>query len=268
HFFEFGMVPAILGFLGLSYLGVSKNKNFPLIFFWTLPLLIETQNETILNAVGRIDLSWETLAKPLEGFRFYPFLSQPFSLAAGVFLYRSGKKFLLILSILILLLTANLWHYNIDIALTNTGMLKREYDAAVWYRENSDENSLIVADYYRSQMIAGVCGGKALIGGLFPLRNVEYPYIKAPGQVQNDIYTLYVTEDLEKAMMIVERYNITHIFYSSALEATGYFGTSLQEGFGLPVYRDKFFTKSFVIVYQDEDILIFEVFMIKLNNIN
>jgi len=267
HFFEFGVVPAVLGGLGLGYLGVKKDKYFLLLFLWVLPLFLETQNETILHAVGRVDLSWETLAKPLEGFRFYCFLSQPVSIAAGVFLWFLGKKGSkegskedkLIFSVLIVLLAANLWVCNIGFDLTNAGMSKREYDAAVWYKEHSDDDALIVADYYRGQMIAGVCGGRALIGGLFPLRNVDYLYIKAPGEVQKDLYTLYTTENLGEALTIIEKYKITHIFYSENLDRIGYFGTYLQKGFGLPVHLDKFFSESFTVVYRDRDILIFEV---------
>lgn len=260
HFFEFGVVPVVLGGLGFIYLGVKKDKYFLLLFLWALPLFLETQNETILYAIGRIDLTWETLAKPLEGFRFYCFLAQPVSIAAGVFVWWLTKRIPkeVILFSVVALLAVNLSVNNIGFDLSNTGMTRKEYDAAVWYKENTS-NALIVADYYRSQMIAGVCGGKALIGGLFPLRNVDYLYIRAPGQVQRDIYTLYTTENTEEALKIIERYEITHIFYSRNLEAVGYFGTSLQDGYGLPVYLDKFFTNAFTVVYQDGDVLIFEV---------
>lgn len=261
HFFEFGMIPAVLGAVGLGLLGIKKDRTFLLLFLWALPLFLETQNETILQVVGRVDLTWETLAKPLEGFRFYCFLAQPVSIAGGVFVCYLGKKTSkkIIFPLIIVLLAANLWVYNIESDLTNAGMTRREYDAAVWYRHNTEDNAMIVADYYRGQMIAGVCGGKSLLGGLFPLRNVDYPYIKAPGQVQRDLYTLYTTDDTGEAMEIIERYKITHIFYSRNLEETGYFASSLQDGFGLPVDLGKFYTEHFTVVYQDGDILIFKV---------
>jgi len=261
HFFEFGIVPSVLGALGFAYLGVKKDKYFLLLFLWMLPLFLETQNETILRLAGRVDLSWETLAKPLEGFRFYCFLAQPVSIAGGVFLGFMGKRISrnLIFSGLIIVLLVNLWAYNIEGDLTNAGITRKEYDAAVWYRENTQDNALLVADYYRAQMFSGVCGGKALIGGLFPLRNVDYPYIKAPGQVQNDLYILYTTEDFYLALDIIEQYKITHIFYSANLEGTGYFGSYKQKGFGLPVYMNKFYTNWFTVVYEDGDIIIFEV---------
>lgn len=259
HFWEFGIVPAVLGGLGFLYLGMKKDKYILLLFLWALPLFLETQNETILQLMGRTDLTWETLAKPLEGFRFYCFLAQPVSIAGGAVVYYLTKKInkKVIYTGIIVLLAVNLWMYDIGFDLTNTGMSRREYEAAIWYRENTGK-ALIVADYYRAQMIAGVCGGKALIGGLFPLRNVDYPYIQAPGQVQNDLYTLYTTDDMRKSLQIINRYGITHIFYSRNLERTGYFGTSLQDGFGLPVNMDKFLDE-FTVVYQDEDILIFQV---------
>jgi uncharacterized membrane protein len=261
QFFEFGITSAILGGLGFIYLGFTKNRSLLLLFLWTFPLFLETQNETILQLLGRSDLAWSTLAKPLEGFRFYCFLAQPLSIAGGIFIYhlepRIDRKMLISAIIGILLL--NLYVYDIGFDLTNAGILRKEYDAAAWYRNHSDEDSLLAADYYRSQMVSGVCGGRALIGGLFPLRNVEYPHIKAPGTVQYDLYTLYTTENQAKAIEIITRYNITHIFYSGNLENTGYFGTALQEGYGLDVFLDKFYAYPFEIVYKDNDIIIFKV---------
>jgi hypothetical protein len=261
HFFEFGIVSAVLGGLGLIYLGFTKNRSLLLLFLWALPLFLETQNETILQIIGRSDLAWTTLAKPLEGFRFYCFLAQPLAIAGGIFLYHMEPRIdrRILFSGLIGVLLLNLCVYNINFDLTNAGIIRKEYDAAVWYRDNSDKNALIVADYYRAQMISGVCGGKALIGGLFPLRNVDYPYIKAPGMVQHDLYTLYTTEDIAEAMMIIHRYEITYIFYSGNLERTGYFGTSLQEGYGLDVYLDKFYSNRFETVYKNNNIIIFKV---------
>ncbi|MGC1122850.1 MAG: glycosyltransferase family 39 protein [Candidatus Methanofastidiosia archaeon] len=262
HFFEFGAIPALLGAAGLVYLAVKRDKYFALLGLWILPLFLETQNETILQLIGHVELSWETLVKPLEGFRFYCFLAQPVSIAGGVLVWKLTQKIpaRIVFSGVLVLLALNLWTYNIAFDLVNTGITRSEYDAAVWYRENSPENALIVADYYRAQMIAGVCGGKALLGGLFPLRNVDYPYIRAPGQVQDDLYTLYATEDIEEALQIINRYKITHVFYSRNLETTGYFGTYLQkEKWGLEIPLDKFFTEWFTVVYRDEDILIFKV---------
>ena len=261
HFFKFGMVTAVLGGIGFFFLGSKRDKYFVLLFLWMLPFFLETQNETILHLIGRVDLTWETLAKPLEGFRFYCFLAQPVSIAAGFFVVFVEKKISskVLFPVIVLLLGINLAFYDIGPDLVNAGITTEEYDAAVWYRDNTGDTALIAADYYRGQMISGVCGGKSLIGGLFPLRNVDYPYIKAPGEVQHDLYTLYTTEDIDVALKIIERYKITHIFYSWNLETTSYFGTYLQKGFGLPVHQGKFFTDKFTVVYQDEDIIIFEV---------
>lgn len=216
---DYGILAALLGILSYIYLFLGGRRHI-VVILWAVPLIIETQNEAILKAVGASHLSWETLAKPLEGFRFFPFLAQPFSLAIGVLL--SNRRVTLILAGALLLgLTWNLGEYGLTGKFQNSGITLEEYEAAVWFRENSGPNDRIAADYYRAQMFSGVTGGKALQGGVFPLRNVEHPYIKAPGRVQNDLFILYNTSNPVIATSIAKRYNVTHIFYSEHMANYG-----------------------------------------------
>jgi len=138
---------------------------------------------------------------------------------------------------------------------------EREYKAALWFRENTDEDARIVADYYTAQMFAGVCGGKALLGGLFPLRNIDFnPYIRAPGQVQDDIYDFYSTDDIDLTFEIAKRYGITHVFISRNMETSGWLGAYKAGGFGVPVNHGKFENdKYFKLVYSDGDIEIYKI---------
>jgi hypothetical protein len=229
---EFGTIAALLGIF--SYLYIIHQRFFRhrlrhlIIILWAVPLIIETQNEVIISALARVDpslyssLEWSTLGKPLEGFRFYTFLAQPFSVAAGVLavdlaeranMHIKGSGHLLLAS-MILALGWGLYDYHLDVRFQTSGLIVEEYEAAEWFRDNSMPADRIIADYYRSQMFAGVCGGKALLGGMFPLRNLDYPYIKAPGVVQNHLFILYKTSNPEEAWTIAKRYGATHIFYS------------------------------------------------------
>jgi hypothetical protein len=235
-----------------------------------LPLLLETQNETILAALGRLDLSWSTLAKPLEGFRFYVFLAQPLSILSGFLLAQLLEmrgRFLYVSAATMLLLAGgmayDLYSYPIAGVLTNAGMSKEEYDAAVFFRQHSSPGDRIIGDYYRAQMVAGVCGGKTLLGGLFPLRNIDYPYVSKTAStmpiVQDDIYRIYTSTSPEGAIALMRKYGVTHLFYSRTMECYGYLGTSLSQGtpFGIPVALDTFSGEGFTIVYQTENVIIF-----------
>jgi hypothetical protein len=202
---DYGVFAAILGIASFIYIAFKHKKNL-ILLLWTIPVIIETQNEAILFAIHRIDLTWSTLAKPLEGFRFYCFLAQPLAIAIGVTLsksmdrtsdalpFRMGKIPSVLLSGLLLIgLFTGIHQYRLDTRFQTSGLTVEEYEAATWFKANSAPSDRIIADYYRVQMIGGVCGGKALLGGVFPLRNVDYPYIKAPGVVQNDLFILYNT---------------------------------------------------------------------------
>ncbi len=248
---DYGVVAAILGLISYVYILLGGRRHM-IIFLWAIPILIETQNEAILKAAGAMHLSWTTLAKPLEGFRFYPFLAQPFALAAGVML--SNRRITTFLAVALLAgLTWNLWDYGLFGKFQNSGITPGEYEAAVWFRHNSQPTDRIIADYYRGQMFAGVSGGKALLGGVFPLRNVEHQFIRAPGKVQNDLFILYNASNPVIAINIAKRYNATHIFYS---ENMGNYGNLLSyykpaSDYGVDVVLEKFADeKYFETVYE------------------
>jgi hypothetical protein len=232
HLEEYGIVTASLGILAFLYISHGYLRRHRLrhliLILWAIPLFIETQNESIIGIFSKMNpefyntLEWSTIGKPLEGFRFYCFLAQPLAIAIGVLVADVSKvvgKYhknmgLIAIAILVLGLAWGLVDYKYDVKLQTSGITPQEYAAAEWYRENSCPSDRIIADYYRGQMFGGVAGGRTLLGGMFPLRNVDYPYILAPGQVQNDLYTLYKTKSSQEASMLAKRYGATHIFYS------------------------------------------------------
>jgi hypothetical protein len=228
-----------------------------ILILWAIPLFIETQNETIIGMLTKVNadwystLEWSTLGKPLEGFRFYCFLAQPLSIAIGVLIadvadvvdrYRRNTGIITV-ALLILGLAWGLQDYRYDVKLQTSGITPQEYVAAQWYRENSAPTDRIIADYYRGQMFCAVNGGNTLLGGMFPLRNVDYPYIAAPGQVQNELYTLYKTEIPGEASMLAKRYGATHIFYSDNMVRYGnllsYYKPATDYGIDIDVEKFK-----------------------------
>lgn len=256
---EYGIFAALAGIAAFVYV-LSRGKKHLLLVLWALPLILETQNEVILSALNKIELSWSTLAKPLEGYRFYCFLAQPLAIAIGValsdFLERTSKKIAPALIVLFALgLIAGMHYYDMPARFQNSGLVIDEYEAAKWFRDNSKPGDRIIADYYRAQMFGGVSGGRVLQGGEFPLRNVDYPYIKAPGEVLNHLFILYNTTDAKIAYEIARRYNATHIFYSDNMIRYGnllsYYKPASE--YGVDTDKKKFLNEEFFEVVYMKD---------------
>jgi len=216
---------------------------------WIIIPFIETQNEAILKLIHRLDLSWYTVYKPLEGFRFHCFLAQPLALMAGW----AGAKFIIqkikfkkaTCSIIVFILTVVfcvdlVYVSKIKPLFQNAGLDAQEYQAMVWFRNNSAKNDRIIADYYFSQMFAGVCGGRALLGGMFPLKNTDLPYVTYPSVVQDDVCTIYTTPDPKIARDLMLKYRCTAIYLSPSLISVGNISGGSCTGFGVNVEEKKF----------------------------
>jgi len=274
---DYGYVAVLFGSLAFLWLVFSlhnaesrKKQMNSLLILWVLAFFLESQNERILFALGKVALTWETLAKPLEGFRFHPFLAQPISIAIGAMISESLRFFgdegnkakMLALIAIFLVFLFGIRIYELDAKLQNSGITMEEYRAAGWYRENAGRDSRLIADYYREQMFSGVAAGRTVAGGMFPLRNVDFPYIKAPGTVQEDIYIIYNTSDPTFAYAVMRQYKATHIFYSKNMEIYGNLLSRYKKAsqFGVDIALDKFYDpRYFKLVYESGDTRIFEV---------
>ncbi|MBN1786121.1 MAG: glycosyltransferase family 39 protein [Candidatus Methanofastidiosa archaeon] len=242
---------------------IVDHKYSTFMVLWTIFLLYEVFSENILSIIREYGLMWETTVRPLEGYRFYIFLAQPFSIMAAIMIeeVRKHKKAYLYGFMLFIVGMGyismegfSMPDYDMDFKITNSGVFIEDYNAAIWFRDNSTYDDRMVADYYTGQMFSGVCSGRSLIGGLFPLRNIDFnEYIKAPAKVQDDIYDFYKTSDLDLTLTIAERYGITHVFISDNMVGRGWLGSYKDSSFGVPVNWNKFFgSDMFKIVYQDK----------------
>ncbi len=273
HLSEYGIFAGILGVFSFLYIShgyfFRRRLRHLILILWALPIFLETQNESIIWMLGKINtdwyntLVWSTVGKPLEGFRFYCFLAQPLSLAIGVFaaeLSEVAGRYRRNLGIFVIILFIfgfawGLSDYRYDVKFQTSGITPQEYEAAQWFRENSKKTDRIIADYYRAQMFCAVSGGKALLGGMFPLRNVDYPYIKAPGEVQNDLYKLYKADGPKEASMLAKRYGATHIFYSDNMKRYGNLLSYQKPAsqYGVDIDEEKFSSEEFFeFVYREQ----------------
>ncbi|MBU2559543.1 glycosyltransferase family 39 protein, partial [archaeon] len=77
HLSEYGIVTASLGILAFLYIShgylLRHRLRHLILILWAIPLFIETQNESIIGLLSKVDpglyntLEWSTLGKPLEG---------------------------------------------------------------------------------------------------------------------------------------------------------------------------------------------------------
>jgi hypothetical protein len=263
---DFGVVAVFFAIVSLAYIAFTRGKWNYLLLFWTLPLFIESQNEAVLFAINRVDLTWTTLAKPLEGFRFFPYLAQPAAIKKPIFQNMDPTKLkgLLIFFVGVWFFWGITGPYMMDVKFQTSGLIVPEYEAALWFKENTGSDSRIVADYYRAQMFSGVTGGKALDGGMFPLRNLDLPYIGVPAVVQDDIYIIYNTTNPAKAHELAKKYGATHIFYSANMAKYGNLLSNYRPAsqYGVPINLEKFSDPDyFKIAYSNEraEVAIFRV---------
>ncbi|MBI1870158.1 MAG: hypothetical protein HYS07_03090 [Chlamydiae bacterium] len=263
---DYGMVAGIVGiyFLTLLFIKMFSRKKEDTTWNW-LPLiwaflpLLETQNEHILKLLGRVDLSWSTLFKPLEGFRFFCFLAQPLAFGFGIISSQTLKKlggkraiFMSIIPLIFILMFADMhFIYNFERRIKNAGFTIDEIEAAQWFRTHSKPTDRIIADYYRAQMFSGFSGGKALEGMAFPLRNVHLPYISQHNYiVAKDVYKIYTTSIPEEAISLMKRYGATHLFISQNMGNNGNF---LNKKWGVTYNFDTLHnSKYFRAIYQKE----------------
>ncbi len=231
---HYGILSGILGHLALIILIVfiiKHHKAFPPFYLvpilWAIYPMIETHNEAILKLIHHSEWTWVNIMKPLEGFRFYCFLSQPLAVCFGIVLdkifetnFIQRLKFQKILIVFVIsifsfaLLFDMLKNYNLFGRFSNPSMQIEEVEAAQWFRKHSKPTDRILAEYFTSQMFCGICGGKCLEGSMFPLKNVHIPYITEGWLVQKDTYSVYTTDDPGWIGFILKRYGCTHVFYS------------------------------------------------------
>ena len=232
---HYGSVSAVIGHLAFFFLVYfifrrkhKKEMFYLLPVYWAIYPIIESHMEGMLLLFQKNALMWNNLVRPIEGFRFYSFLAQPLALCFALMFEQMLKsKFVKIqatqlnrlccgvMVILVLLLGADLYFgYKINDRFRSHMITLDDVEAAQWIRHNTGEETRVLADYYTAQMVGGICAGRALQGSMFPLKGANIPYISDSWQVLNDIYKVYKSEDPLAVKAVLQRYHVTHVYYS------------------------------------------------------
>ena len=285
---NYGHLSGVLGHLAFFYLiflllkkGLKSRSFYMVPMAWVLFPLIESHMEWFLLLLNKQALCWNAMLRPIEGFRFYSFLAQPLAVCMAlafreiskmkVFLKLRPKGKQVIYFVVIVSLFLNFFiGFNYIDQITVFQINLRDIQAAKWYRQNSDKSARILTDYYNAQLFSGICAGKALLGMMFPLKKVNYPYISNSYTVLYDIHELYKTDDISIVENILDKYNCTHIYFSNnALRYIEFLVDGSADGEDLknPKY-DKLLSKDysktllnkshFNIVYTNQDTKILE----------
>ena len=279
---HYGFLSGTYGHLALLVLIIyiaRRHRGFPPFFLvpvvWALFPMAESHNEGILRLINRSEWTWVNLVKPLEGFRFYCFLAQPLAICVGLSLNFMWEKIKektrltkIIIVVALIYFSAGLdmmQNFNLFGRFRNPSMEISEIRAAHWFRNNSKSSDRILTEYFTAQMLAGICGGRTLLGSMFPLKNVDIPYITEGWRVQTEIYSVYVTDSPGKIAEILKRYRCTHVFFSKKvlrhIEAITKGDTVLEDISGLEEknYSATLFNPAyFKTVYEDKDVRILE----------
>lgn len=232
---HYGPISAILGhiaFIFVGWMALRNNKNSFLYYvplYWTVFLLVESHMEWLLLLIHKQNLVWHTFIRPIEGFRFYSFLAQPLAMCFGIMLDKIFhakrlerltpwvRKNLLrwgLVGLIVLLSINMVAPYGIIERFHKFRVTPEDIRAAYWLRDNLKKDEKVLSNYYAAQMFAGVMGGRALLGAMFPLKKKVLPYIGDGYRVLFDIYSVYTSEDILEIKEIMRRYGCTHVHLS------------------------------------------------------
>jgi len=241
-----GIPQFFLGFTGIAYaLYKRKNTGNILLVAWAIPCIFGLWDREIATALfgnnllkSNPDLLY--VFSPSLYTRYFEFMTPAISILGAilffaVFDFLGGIKklkkshiatILLIIGLALVIISMPL-PFNSSLFYEGSGygwlqwamvsfVNPEEYEAAVWMRENLPENVNILSDYEANEMILGMTALTVANGGTL---KASLPV----GTIYTDHLTIYFTPDLNEALTLIKKYNITHIFVSERMIEKGWF---------------------------------------------
>jgi len=243
-FKNIGIPQFILGMLGIAYAAYKRKTEHILLIAWVIPCILGLADRDIANFLFKDNLFKSNpdliyVFSPSLNTRYYDFLGQPISILAAFFFFSATgllyyfKKLkplyihAITLILLIFVLTLMPLPFNSDLFYGGSGygwlkwamvsfISPEEYEAAVWMHDNLSNDVNILSDYESNEMILGVTAKTVANGGTL---RASLPV----GTIYTDQLTIYFTPDLNEALTLIDKYNVTHIFLSERMEEKGWF---------------------------------------------
>ncbi len=240
-----GIPQFFLGFAGIAYALYKRKTKHLLLLAWAIPCVLGLWDREIATTLfgnnllkSNPDLLY--VFSPSLYTRYFEYMAPAISILGTMLFFAifgyTGKikklekykipTILLIIGLVLVIISAPL-PVNSSIFYEGSGygwlqwamvsfINPEEYDAAVWMRENLPQNVNILSDYEANEMIFGVTALPVANGGTL---RASLPV----GTIYTDHLTIYFTPDLNEALGLIKKYNVTHIFVSERMIEKGWF---------------------------------------------
>jgi len=240
-----GIPQFFLGFAGIAYALYKRKTGDILIVAWAIPCIFGLWDREIATALFGNNLLKSSpdllyVFSPSLYTRYFEFMTPAISILGAILFFaifdflggiKKLKKYniatILLAICLALVIISMPLPFNSSIFYEGSGygwlqwamvsfVSPEAYDAAVWMGENLPENVNILSDYEANEMIFGMTALTVANGGTL---RASLPV----GTIYTDHLTIYFTPDLNEALTLIKKYNITHIFVSERMLDKGWF---------------------------------------------
>ncbi len=203
HYSEPFIILSVFGLVTLFLERKKKKKLTSLIYTWTCILLFFSTYNPV---------------KPLEWWRYVPFLAVPlaFSIGYGVkyLTERLGNKYLKTLSLITLFIIGFYSMYPSSIRSTNPKyrvlLNPDEIKALEWISQNTEENSTFLADHVFSEAVIGRAARVVMYGGCWEMCR-DY------AQRCWDAERIIFLKNPLQAYNLMKKYNVTYVVISDRI---------------------------------------------------
>ncbi len=240
-----GIPQFFLGFTAIVYALYKRKTGHILLIAWAIPCILGLWDRDIATALfsstllkSNPDLLY--VFSPSLYTRYFEYMTPAISILGAILFFaifeflggiKKLKKYhvstiLLAIGLILVIISIPLpFNSSIFYEGSGYGWLKwamvsfistEEYEAAVWMRENLSEDVNILSDYEANEMILGVTALPVANGGTL---RAALPV----GTIYSDHLTIYFTPDLDEALGLIKKYDITHVFMSERMREKGWF---------------------------------------------
>ena len=115
------------------------------------------------------------------------------------------KPLIMVALIAGILLTTLLPSYFAAKSLINNTLTEQEVSALTWIKQNTPEDSIILANVDEGNYVLEIANRRNVLDSMFLLAPNRY----------SDVYELFNTESLVKALNIIDKYNIDYVYFSN-----------------------------------------------------
>jgi len=196
--YNIGLIPLVLGFIGFG-IGISTERKKMIYVFsaviladiFLLTIRLIPYNEGLMFlAIMLIISSTIAIDKMIEYLKITKASRYLYLIVSGV----------IIIAVVSLLIPATMNAND----LIHNGVTNEEIEALTWIKDNTPENSVIMGNVFEGNLILEVAYRTNVLDTSFLLAEDLY----------HDMYTIYTTESLYKAGVLLKQHNVDYVYFS------------------------------------------------------